>query len=83
MSEATTYTGRSGDAEAKSENRGLIARIKLFFRQVIGEIKNVVAPTRKELGNLFLTVIVFVAIVMAFVGIIDILFGQLVILVFG
>ncbi|MDO5724387.1 MAG: preprotein translocase subunit SecE [Flaviflexus sp.] len=81
MSEASN--ARSARARTDNKNRGLIARIKLFFKQVAGELKKVVRPTRKELGQLFLTVIVFVAVVMAFVGIIDLAFGELVFKVFG
>ncbi|MBM9433819.1 preprotein translocase subunit SecE [Flaviflexus sp. JY899] len=62
---------------------GLWARIKLFFRQIIGELKKVVRPTRKELGNLFVTVVVFVVIIMAIVALLDVLFGELAFVIFG
>ncbi len=74
---------RSSKKSAAPKKKGLFARIQLFFKQVIGELKKVVRPTRKELGNLFVTVIVFVAIVMAFVALLDLAFGRLVFWVFG
>lgn len=83
MSDASTTAG-DGSRSPKAENKmGLWARIKLFFRQIIGELKKVVRPTRKELGNLFVTVVVFVVIIMAIVALLDVLFGELAFVIFG
>ncbi|WP_054953252.1 preprotein translocase subunit SecE [Flaviflexus massiliensis] len=83
MSDAPTQAG-DGSRSPKSEKKlGLWARIRLFFRQIIGELKKVVTPSRKELGNLFLTVTVFVIIIMVIVSLLDALFGQLAFLIFG
>ena len=57
------------------ERKSLFARIALFVRQVIAELKKVVAPTRHELITYTIVVIVFVAIIMAFVGVIDYVIG--------
>jgi preprotein translocase subunit SecE len=71
----------SGVPARKEQNRNeqirpsLIARIALFIRQVIAELKKVVSPTRHELITYTIVVIVFVAIIMAFVGLIDYLIG--------
>lgn len=81
MSESSTTAG--GSRKPSDKKLGLFARIRLFFRQVIGELKKVVRPTRKELGQLFLTVLVFVAIMMVIVTVVDIAFGELVFKVFG
>lgn len=62
---------------------GFFARIILFVRQVIDELKKVVAPSRRELRNFFLVVVGFVVIMMLFVSVIDQLFGWLAVLVFG
>ena len=59
------------------------ARIALFIRQIIGELKKVVAPTRKELINYTLVVLVFVGIMMVIVSLLDIGFGTAVGWVFG
>ena len=63
--------------------RGPFARIALFIRQVINELKKVVTPTRKELINYTLVVLVFVVIMMALVTGLDSLFGLAVGYVFG
>lgn len=80
-------TGRGGSSRpAKgrdSERRGLFARIALFVRQVVAELKKVVRPTRAELLRYTTVVLVFVAVVMAFVTVIDLGVGTLVGWVFG
>ncbi|MBN8882560.1 preprotein translocase subunit SecE [Salana multivorans] len=68
----------------KGEQRpSLFARIALFVRQVISELRKVVTPTRNELVNFTIVVVVFVLVCMAFVAGIDFIFGQLVLKVFG
>lgn len=62
---------------------GLFARLALFFRQVLAEMKKVQRPTKSELWQIFGTVVLFVALVMLFVGVVDIIFGQLVFWIFG
>ena len=68
---------------AASGRRGPFARIGLFFRQVIAELRKVVRPTRSELITYTSVVLVFVTAVMAFVSVLDYGFGHLVLLVFG
>jgi preprotein translocase subunit SecE len=73
-------------ANAKKERdakRNPFSRIALFIRQVFGELRKVVAPTRKELFNYTGVVLVFVIIMMAIVFGLDQFFGWLVVLVFG
>ncbi len=73
-------------ANAKKERaakRGPFARIALFIRQVIGELKKVVTPTRKELLSYTGVVLVFVVIMMALVSLLDWIFGLGVFWVFG
>lgn len=62
---------------------GFFGRIALFFRQVIGELRKVVTPTRKELFKFTAVVLVFVVIVMAFVYGLDTAFSWLTAQVFG
>lgn len=69
--------------QAKPAKKGFFARIALFVRQVIGEMRKVVAPTRKELINYTLVVLVFVAIMMAIVTGFDLAFGKAVLWIFG
>lgn len=63
-------------------SRNIFVRIITFFRQVVAEMKKVVYPTREELKIYFAVVIVFVILVMAYVGVLDLLFGFLASLVF-
>ncbi|WP_298456473.1 preprotein translocase subunit SecE [uncultured Cellulomonas sp.] len=62
---------------------GLFARIALFLRQVVAELKKVVRPTRSELFTYTSVVLVFVVVVMAFVTAIDFVIGQVTLWVFG
>ena len=68
---------------ASVKKLGFFGRIALFFRQVIGELRKVVTPTRKELFKFTGVVLVFVAIVMAFVYGLDTAFSWLTAQVFG
>ena len=67
----------------RAARRSPFARIALFLRQVVDELKKVVTPTRKELINFTLVVLVFVIIMMALVWGLDQVFGLLVLYVFG
>ena len=69
--------------KARETRRGPFARIALFIRQVFGELRKVVTPTRRELLSYTGVVLVFVIIMMAIVFGLDQLFGWLVLLVFG
>jgi len=73
-------------ANAKRERaarRNPFARIALFIRQVFGELKKVVTPTRRELFSFTTVVLVFVIIMMAIVWGLDQVFSLLVVYVFG
>ncbi|MDT4987019.1 MAG: preprotein translocase subunit SecE [Micromonosporaceae bacterium] len=59
------------------------ARIRNFIREVISELGKVIWPTRKELLTYTAVVIVFVAIIMTIVGLLDAGFAWLVLHVFG
>lgn len=84
MSE-TAASGSKGSAKkaVKPGKPGFFAGIALFLRQVIGELKKVVTPTRKELINMTTVVLVFVVIVMGIVTVLDLGFGQAVLWIFG
>jgi preprotein translocase subunit SecE len=69
--------------EDRAAKRGPFARIALFLRQVIDELKKVVTPTRKELLSFTGVVLVFVVIMMAIVSGFDFGFGWVVSFVFG
>ncbi|MGA7205452.1 MAG: preprotein translocase subunit SecE [Specibacter sp.] len=80
---ASSSKRRPAKKNSKSGGPGFFARIALFLRQVIGEMKKVVTPTRKELINYTAVVLVFVIIVMGIVTVLDLGFGKAVLWVFG
>jgi len=63
--------------------RGPFARLALFIRQVIAELRKVIWPTRKELIAYTVVVIVFVGIMAAIVAGYDYVFTQGVLAIFG
>ncbi len=67
----------------RAERRGPFARVALFIRQVINELKKVVTPTRRELFSYTGVVLAFVIVMMALVYGLDFGFGWLVAWVFG
>jgi preprotein translocase subunit SecE len=70
-------------AKDKDAKKPLPARISLFYRQVIAELRKVIWPTRKELITYTTVVIVFVLFVIAYVTGLDFLFSKAVLAVFG
>ena len=67
----------------RAEKRSPFARLVIFIRQVIGELRKVVTPTRKELFSYTGVVLVFVVVMMVLVSFLDLAFGNLVGWVFG
>jgi preprotein translocase subunit SecE len=67
----------------RAQRRGPFGRVGLFIRQVIGELRKVVTPTRKELVSYTIVVLVFVVIMMALVSGLDFVFSLLVNFLFG
>ncbi|MGW2251919.1 preprotein translocase subunit SecE [Kitasatospora sp. NPDC001660] len=74
---------RSGDKSGKRAKKGLFARIGLFYRQIIAELRKVVWPTRGELTNYTTVVVTFVVVMMGFVAGLDYGFSKLSLLIFG
>nr|WP_270887535.1 preprotein translocase subunit SecE [Pedococcus sp. 5OH_020] len=81
-------TRGSGRTSRKGDNRGnpvarFFGSLSLFVSQILDELRKVVRPTRSELVNYTIVVIVFVTFVMAFVSAVDFGFTKLVLWVFG
>lgn len=81
--EGSASRTRTPKTTGKGKQRGLFARISLFWRQVVAELKKVVRPTRSELITYTTVVLVFVAVIMAFVTVVDLGIGKLTFWVFG
>ncbi len=62
---------------------GPFGRIGRFIREVVAELRKVIWPTRKELLTYATVVVVFVAIILTIVGLLDLGFAKGVLLVFG
>ena len=69
--------------EQSGEKLGVFARIALFYRQVVSELKRVVWPTREQLTTYTSVVLVFVTFIIAVVSIIDLVLTKVVFWVFG
>ncbi len=73
----------TGTARADREGLGWFARLSLFMREVIAELRKVIWPTRKELIAYTGVVIVFVLIMAGIVALMDFVFGRAVLTLFG
>jgi preprotein translocase subunit SecE len=67
----------------RADRRSPFARIALFVRQVFGELRKVVTPTRRELFSYTGVVLAFVVVMMALVYGLDLGFSALVNWAFG
>ncbi len=72
-----------GATAGPGKNRNVFARIALFVRQVVAELRKVVTPTRSELLNYTGVVIVFVTVAMVFITILDYIIGRGTLALFG
>jgi preprotein translocase subunit SecE len=79
---ATAATGGSGGAGHQAKG-SLPARISLFYRQVVAELRKIIWPTRKQLVTYTSVVMVFVLMVIAYVTVLDFGFSKVIFAVFG
>ncbi|TAK70095.1 MAG: preprotein translocase subunit SecE [Actinomycetota bacterium] len=75
--------GGAGGSRGKGDRPALPARIALFIRQVIAELRKVIWPTRRELVTYTWVVIVFVVVAAAIVAVLDLVFTRAVLAIFG
>jgi preprotein translocase subunit SecE len=69
--------------ESTEQKLGLFARVGLFYRQILSELKKVVWPTRKQLSTYTAVVLVFVLFIIAVVSLLDLVLTKIVFWVFG
>ena len=67
----------------RAPKKPLPARVSLFYRQVLAELRKVIWPTRKELITYTTVVIFFVLVVIAYVTALDYVFGKGILYIFG
>lgn len=76
--------GRRADAEKpEPKKQGLFARLALFYRQIVAELRKVVWPTRNELITYTTVVIVFCLIIIGIVYSLDLGFARAALEIFG
>ena len=80
---AVTDAGDKDPRHEGREGRNIFARIGLFFRQVISELRRVVTPTRDELIRLIWVVLGFVGVMMLITFAFDFVSGAFAKWVFG
>lgn len=69
-------TPDQGTTPPGGDPKGPFGKVGLFLRQVIDELKKVVVPTRRELVNYTLVVLVFVLVVIGIVTGFDAIFSR-------
>lgn len=84
---ARPRTGSDGGKATRTKERprglGIFGRIGRFFREVVAELRKVIWPNRKELRNYAVVVVVFVAVMLTIVGLLDYGFAKAVLFIFG
>lgn len=60
----------------QAKKPGFFARISRSFKDMKGELKKVVWPTKKQIINNTVVVLVFVAVCSVFIGALDFVFTQ-------
>jgi preprotein translocase subunit SecE len=74
-------------AQKQADDRGsqpnMFARLALFIRQVVAELRKVIWPTRKELIAYTTVVIFFVLLMAGIIALYDFVFTQGVLAIFG
>jgi preprotein translocase subunit SecE len=83
VADESSRTRAGAVTEKSADKQGLFARLATFLRQVIAELRKVIWPTRSELINYTIVVLIFVVIMAAILASYDFVFARLVFLVFG
>jgi preprotein translocase subunit SecE len=73
----------TGVREDRAARVSLFGRIRRFLREVVAELRKVIWPTRKELVTYTIVVLVFVSFMVALVWLLDLVFAQGVLFLFG
>lgn len=70
-------------AGGRGRRGGLLSRIRTYYREMIAELRKVIYPTRSELINYTVVVLVFVSGMVAVVFGLDVLFAKFDLFLFG
>jgi preprotein translocase subunit SecE len=66
-----------------NERLNIFARMGLFYRQIVSELRKVVWPSRKQLTTYTGVVLVFVSFIIAVVSLFDVVLTKITFWVFG
>jgi preprotein translocase subunit SecE len=80
---STSASARSRPRTKQKSRPNLFVRLVNFIREVFAELQKVIWPTRRELVTYATVVVVFVAVVMTYVALLDLGFVKAMIFVFG
>ncbi len=87
MSESTTADDAGSPTPKRGANqqqrKGLFARMALFLRQMVAELRKVIWPTRKELITYTWVVLVFVVVMAGLIALFDLGLARVVFAIFG
>jgi len=86
VTQASEYEGsarRSASSGRGAKRPSFPARVALYNRQVVSELRKVIWPTRNELITYTIVSVVFVAAMVAYVGVLDYGFTKAIFAMFG
>ena len=69
-----------GEKKAVRKQQNFITR---YFRETIGELRKVSWPTRKEATNLTIVVLIVIAMMSTFLGLLDFIYSRFFIFILG
>ncbi|KXO89345.1 preprotein translocase subunit SecE [Tsukamurella pseudospumae] len=81
--ESTTASGTAKKTAAAKPSRNPFAAIWLYIRQVVAELRKVIWPTRSQMVNYTIIVLLFVVILTAMISLLDLGFAKLMLWAFG
>lgn len=76
-------SGAAKKSAAEKKSRNPFAAIWLFIRQVVAELRKVIWPTRSQMINYTIIVLVFVVVLTAMISLLDLGFAKLMLWAFG
>ena len=69
-----------GDKKSSRKQGNFITR---YFRETVGELRKVSWPTRQEATSLTIVVLIVIALMSAFLGVLDFIYSRFFILILG
>ena len=80
---APAHATKTAKKAADRPSRNPFAFVWTYLKQVVAELRKVIWPNRKQMVNYTAVVLVFLAFMVALIGLVDLGLAKLVMLVFG